>query len=157
LLFELVDNPAHVSANLLRAALYHDLAECVVGDIPGPIVWALDLKAGASSNPFRQLEEKASEGLGVKIELATEEERCLLKAADLLEGAFATFEQVLIGNPYAIHIMEAWIDHGPAVVGKSTPKSQELFRELRGLYDYQREKDFVKSRLFPSLQDIAFR
>lgn len=96
------------SVNLLKAALFHDLNEKRVGDMPAPIKWA---------NPKIQefLDEagkKADKELEISVKLSAVEET-LLKIADYLEAAFFCLEERTMGNCYVNPIMAnlIWFFH----------------------------------------------
>ena len=83
------------SAELLKAALFHDLSEQATGDIPAQVKWGNPaIKAG-----FDLLEAAFNREHGLETKL-TEEERTILKWADSLELAFYTREQEQFGNQH---------------------------------------------------------
>lgn len=89
------------SANLLKAGLFHDLAEKHAGDMPAPVKWEYpQIKAFLD-----ELEERVQERLGLTVDLTTEEER-LLKIADYLDAAYYALEQRRKGNRYADDIFQ---------------------------------------------------
>lgn len=81
------------SANLLKAALFHDLAEVVTGDIPATMKW--------SSPEMRDLidgeEYKFNRINKLEISLSQQEE-LVLKWADGLELAWFCVDQLMLGN-----------------------------------------------------------
>lgn len=81
------------SAELLKAALFHDLAEVDTGDMPANVKWA---------NPqLKNMLEQLEEDFNVKYGLVTEledEERLVLKYADSMELAFFCIDQIRMGN-----------------------------------------------------------
>lgn len=100
LLLELCENP---SAELLRAALVHDLAEYDTGDVPSTAKWqSPELKAALS-----RLEGRIEVELEIAVELS-QEERFALKLADMLELCWHAYEQRKLGNRYA----EEWWENG---------------------------------------------
>lgn len=88
---ELAGNTA--SLNLVRAALYHDIAEQYTGDIPAPVKvdWP-DLH-----NALRIIERAFHEGAEVECNL-TPAEQLILKWADALELLYYCIEERLMGN-----------------------------------------------------------
>jgi|TARA_R110001592_G_scaffold17251_3_gene73093 5'-deoxynucleotidase YfbR-like HD superfamily hydrolase len=77
LLDQLWDN---CSKNLLLSALYHDVPEIVLGDIPATAKWEYpELKKA-----FKKAEDKVSKELGIEFVLTTKELN-RLKMADMLE------------------------------------------------------------------------
>jgi 5'-deoxynucleotidase YfbR-like HD superfamily hydrolase len=90
------------SKDLMLAALQHDIAEGMTGDAPHPF----KLK---HREEFDYLEDAAMREINPNatyMGTLTSEEKLLLKIADLLEmGIWATYELVL-GNAYALTIMQ---------------------------------------------------
>jgi 5'-deoxynucleotidase YfbR-like HD superfamily hydrolase len=91
------------SANLLLAALTHDLAEHRMGDLPAPAKRLMP--ANADGVPFRKtwamLENKIlhEEGLGWENYL-TPYERRWLALADAMEGCLYCIRERMMGNKY---------------------------------------------------------
>ena len=81
------------SANLLRAALQHDLEEGITGDIPAPVKW----EAGEM---LTKLEDRIQEHYEIKVPPLTVEEYQYLKAADVLEAVMTCLEQRRLGNTF---------------------------------------------------------
>lgn len=107
LLFLREDLPAHV----LRAALKHDIAEHVVGDMPAPTKRALPNYMGVrtptghiSERSFREAfgehEAKVAEAHGVNLEedALSDAEKWLLKLADALDGMRFCIQERRMGN-----------------------------------------------------------
>jgi 5'-deoxynucleotidase YfbR-like HD superfamily hydrolase len=84
------------SANLLKASLFHDMAEKHSGDMPAPIKWEYP----EFSRLLHDLENKVKRRLGLEVSLTDEEER-LLKLADYLDASYYALEQRKSGNRYA--------------------------------------------------------
>jgi 5'-deoxynucleotidase YfbR-like HD superfamily hydrolase len=83
------------SANLLKAALYHDLPEHVTGDVPSPAKWASQqLAAGVA-----QLEAEFNDLHDLNVNL-TDDEMIILKYADAFELAFYCVDQMMLGNRF---------------------------------------------------------
>lgn len=68
------------SPDLLKAALFHDLAEAYVGDTPATAKWFW----GALHNALEQAEREVNEDYGWRIELTISEQQWLA-ACDMLE------------------------------------------------------------------------
>lgn len=83
------------SAELLKAALFHDLNEKLVGDMPAPIKW----KHPEISKFLNEEGERMDAMLGITVVLSDEEQR-LLKLADYLEASFFCLEERTMGNRY---------------------------------------------------------
>lgn len=93
-LCELLMN-GEASKNLIMAALSHDLAEHVIGDIPSPSKRALGL-----SERFREEEMKAldSARLANYLDDLTEGEELTLQLADILDGLIFCIKERRLGN-----------------------------------------------------------
>lgn len=81
------------SLNLIKAVLWHDVAERWTGDTPAPAKW---------SNPdlnfhLREMENRILRLRGFKFELTAEEE-CWLRGVDMLEFLMFAYEQIQMGN-----------------------------------------------------------
>lgn len=83
-------NPSH---GLLVAALLHDLAEQVVGDIPSPAKRQFDLNEKVS-----ELEEQILRQHDLLMPVLTHEESRTLKLADIASGAMFCVQEVKMGN-----------------------------------------------------------
>lgn len=71
----------NASATLIKAALYHDVAEAYIGDIPAPIKRHPEMRA-----VFQQMENEFNQHLSLGFEeQLTSTERLQLKIADYLE------------------------------------------------------------------------
>lgn len=81
------------SANLLLACLYHDLPECVTGDVPATAKWNNEALAVALSEEERQFE--ADNGLDIEL---TPTEKVVLKLCDLLDLGYYCVDELLYGN-----------------------------------------------------------
>ncbi len=83
------------SKNLIMAALAHDLAEHIVGDIPSPAKRALGI-----SEMYGKFEADylSSAGVGHYIEQLTAPEANILKFADMLDGMMFCVRERRLGN-----------------------------------------------------------
>lgn len=97
----------HMSTQLVRAALNHDLAEQVTGDIPGPAKWFL--LEGATVDWIHSTEMRMLKLVNAVFPLDSEEAR-LLKAADFLDMCFTAMEQFVKGSVYACVVMENLVE-----------------------------------------------
>lgn len=84
------------SLKLVKAVLWHDMAERWVGDTPAPVL---------RSNPefkrlYEELEQKALERLDLNLGDLTEDELAWLKAVDRLEFVHWCFTQLSMGNQF---------------------------------------------------------
>lgn len=83
------------SAELLKAALYHDLPEIFTGDIPATTKW----RHSSLAHPLSVIEENLIQENQWGI-ILTDEEKLLLKYADMLELVLYCAEQMLLGNSH---------------------------------------------------------
>jgi 5'-deoxynucleotidase YfbR-like HD superfamily hydrolase len=85
------------SAELLRAALNHDIPEAVTGDIPAPVKW----KSEKISEGLFELEQEfiVKHG-GFFQDQLTEDERRVLTVADTLELVLFCEDQARLGNQH---------------------------------------------------------
>lgn len=83
------------SREVLLAAISHDLGEYVTGDMPSPAKANLSRDAHIE---LKTLELAATRTMGVPRTRLTQQEKKLLKLADLLDLAFSSFMEVEMGN-----------------------------------------------------------
>jgi 5'-deoxynucleotidase YfbR-like HD superfamily hydrolase len=103
LLIELTDGKC--SANLLKAGLYHDVAEAKVGDTPSPTLRDFpDLRRA-----YKEAEAQIEATYCLDVEL-TDDEKRLLKLADRVELAFFALEEVSRGNHSALPMVGRILD-----------------------------------------------
>ncbi len=91
LLCTLIDPNA--SRELLMAALLHDLAEQVTGDIPSPAKRQFGI-----SDQVSAMEAKIMRSVGIDFPMLTLEEARILKLADLAQGAMFCARDLALGN-----------------------------------------------------------
>jgi len=91
------------SAELLSAALFHDIAECVTGDIPAPVK-TNNKKLGEMC---ACLERDFMETLWLTTSI-TEDEKVILKFCDMLEGMLFSLEEYRAGYPPAKDMFYRW-------------------------------------------------
>jgi 5'-deoxynucleotidase YfbR-like HD superfamily hydrolase len=91
LLCTLIDPNA--SRELLMAALMHDLAEQVTGDIPSPAKRQFGI-----SDQVSAMEAKIMRSVGIDFPMLTMEEARVLKLADLAQGALFCARELALGN-----------------------------------------------------------
>lgn len=132
MLMMICENP---SANLLKAALIHDLPECVTGDIPAPAKW----RNPDLSQALHRIERKFEDDTGLFVELNSEEEM-LLKFADSLECGFFCVDQMMLGNRNLEPSYHNIINHLNVLFGNSggmeaLPLVVEAFYLLKGKYE----------------------
>lgn len=96
--------PIPPSLNLIKAVLWHDVAERWTGDIPSPAKWA--------SPELKQLLDNLEQRIFEKLELITifkeltTEELNWLTSVDLLELYIWAREQEMFGNPAAAYMQD---------------------------------------------------
>ena len=90
LLVQLHPNP---SLQLLKAALWHDVAEAWVGDVPATAKWRW--RPLAHQVAFAELE--IEDELGIRVNL-TDKEHQWLNGCDILELALTCYDQLRLGN-----------------------------------------------------------
>lgn len=94
------------SVDLLRAALYHDHAEQVVGDVPAPTKrWIKGLRA-----ELKEVEEGFLNGY-LYLRPLGEREEFILKLADNLDGMMFTIKEVMMGNRFMEYTLRRWIKY----------------------------------------------
>lgn len=98
---------------VLRAALFHDLAEYVLGDIPSPAK-----KCYGIGEQVNALEEQLLRGVRFDIELGEQNKR-MLKFADIFQGMSFCTREVQMGNTKMVSVFyryktyaEELIPHG---------------------------------------------
>lgn len=92
--------PLIIAGQVVLAALFHDLGEQGVGDIPAPTKW----HAPAEFNEYLDsLEDRINKQIGASAVTLDASQLLLLKTADFLDLAFETTEQLLLGNSYAFN------------------------------------------------------
>lgn len=94
------------SAHLLMAALFHDLAEQAVGDVPAPTKRAM--RAQGSSFDLDAYEQKILDKYGFHVTLTPAEQRTL-KLADALDGMLACAREIAMGNKSVWFMFQKWL------------------------------------------------
>jgi len=89
------------SMNLMKAALYHDLAETSTGDVPANTKWRSPLL----KQKLEIMEEAFNRRHGLLVDL-TKDEQQLLKWADSLELGFYCIDQLMYGNKHVIDMYD---------------------------------------------------
>lgn len=87
---------------LLVAALIHDVPEGFTGDTPAPAKWASE----ALNTALKRAEEAYYEAIGLELPKLHPYEKTLLKAADMLDLAFSSLEELGMGNTSAKELIE---------------------------------------------------
>jgi 5'-deoxynucleotidase YfbR-like HD superfamily hydrolase len=112
------------SAQLLTAALLHDLAEHEVGDIPSPAKRAYGI-----GEQISELETRLLAGAGLSLPLLTEAEKRTLKLADIAQGALFCAREITLGNRNMMAVFERYMSYAneKILVGRE----RELFDIIR--------------------------
>ena len=116
------------SKALLVAAMTHDAAEYLTGDIPFPA----KQESPALANILRTIETNWEEKNGVHFDLANEEHD-VLKMADTLEGMWYCVHQVRLGHINAKRPFRKWRAFFFTAFGRHQgdfPRAFELFNNL---------------------------
>lgn len=111
------------SASLLKAALLHDLAEHVTGDIPSPAKRAYGISEQVSHREDLLMREA---GLGIPT-LTGEEER-ILKLADIFQGAIFCIRECEMGNLRMREILERYLSYSRSLV--KTAAEQQMYNYI---------------------------
>lgn len=102
----LLTYPGEPSMNLVRAVLWHDASEAVLGDMPAPAKWAFPKLAQAYKEAEKMVEQEKFPELHTALLSLTETERQWLSAVDALELLFWSMEEEASGNHYAVEISQ---------------------------------------------------
>lgn len=98
---EVVKKP---STELLKAALYHDIAEAVTGDIPATSKW----RFGDIDTAVKRAEQQVEKNLGLKFKLTVKDKR-ILKFADMMELIIHAWREYRLGNSRATGLIDAGV------------------------------------------------
>ena len=96
----LLDLDPNCPAHLIKAALYHDVAEHITGDVSAPTKWRYPELAEILS----RIEDEVERDLGLTVEL-TEAEKARLKFADMTELVLYCCQEYRLGNAPAAEIV----------------------------------------------------
>ena len=113
------------SRDVLTAALRHDLAEHVTGDIPSPAKHEYGIGDHVSALEERLLD---SVGLGLSRYLTPPEKR-VLKLADILQGALFCAREISLGNQKMRAVFDRYLSYAEAFV--LVGLERELFNLIR--------------------------
>lgn len=104
ILLDLTNGKAH--ADLLKAALYHDLPEVFTGDIPATAKWA----SPPLVQSLKLLEDVFDSDYNLVVNLS-EDDKKLLKFADMAELVMYSLDQLRLGNRNMISIAERGVNY----------------------------------------------
>lgn len=111
---------------VLQAALLHDLAEHVLGDIPSPA--KREYGIGEQVNA---LEDRLLTSAGLAMPELTSCELRLLKLADIAQGALFCTREISLGNVKMRTIFDRYISYAENMI--LVGSEHELFNILKGL------------------------
>jgi 5'-deoxynucleotidase YfbR-like HD superfamily hydrolase len=117
------------SVKLLKAGLFHDMAEHHVGDTPAPAKWANP----GFADELRATERIEEERLGIDrvLDTLSADEQWQLDLADLLELCSFALHEIRLGNTYCHRVFVNGYKH---LVGKKdihlNPAAHELLSEM---------------------------
>ncbi len=97
----LIDILGEPSAKLLKAALYHDVAESMTGDVPATTKWKYTELAEA----LQKAEEDVERSLGIYVTGLTSSELSTLKFADMVDLILHCVKEYRLGNRDALEII----------------------------------------------------
>lgn len=121
------------SPDLMRAALYHDVAEHWTGDIPATAKW--------NNQEFERIlqavEKRIEFDLEILVILSLEEQK-LLKIADLLELVFHCHEEYVMGNGHVLYIIHNGVNALRHKIMEGD-KAMSVLKEFINIY--QRDTD----------------
>ena len=123
------------NTELLKACLYHDMAEYSVGDVPAPTKWRFSELAKVQS----EIENQVLKETGFEWSLSYREE-VLLKIADMLELLFYSVEQKEMGNQYFRKVFSNAVDSLSKRVYNSDQLTEKEGKMLQGLLKEMTEK-----------------
>lgn len=125
------------SSELLTAALYHDVPECVLGDLPAPTRW---YNTPETQHALDLAENRFIKAHGLYVQLDSEEKE-LLYVADKMELMFFCKEQRGMGNTLVDGMFWRLVDRLSelAMIEGSPEPCQELFSYL--VQDYPERQE----------------
>ncbi len=121
------------SAELIKAALFHDLAEAVTGDIPATLKW----KSPTIKAELQRFEELFDAENHLYVSLTPKEE-AILKWADGLELMWHCIDEINMGNRFVLEMYNQISEHLKAALScenQNVPKNViSEFNNARSAY-----------------------
>lgn len=114
------------SRELLTAALLHDLAEHITGDLPSPSKRAYGIGEQVSA-----LEDKLLTEAGLSMPSMTPAERRTLKLADIAQGALFCSREIALGNTKLRLVFDRYMSYAHEMI---------LIGVERELFDFIKEQ-----------------
>lgn len=122
------DLPANRVGLLVMCALDHDVAECIVGDMPAPTKRAIPGLREAFA--IYEAEIMAKHGVEELEAQLTPDEAKLLKAADSMDGMRFCIQERTMGNRLAVRTYQAFESYVSALDLPFESKAYQLFSVL---------------------------
>lgn len=116
------------SANLLTAALIHDLAEHQTGDIPSPAKREYGI-----GDQVSELEDRLLSSAGIPMPLLSQKEQRLLKLADIAQGMLYCIRETQMGNANMGVVFHRYRSYAESMV--LVGQERELFNVLIDMYN----------------------
>ena len=119
----------YASLELLKAALFHDLAEYQLGDLPSPAK-----KKYGIGEQVNRLEAELLEGVGFETILVGNEAR-ILKLADIFQGMIFCLRELELGNSKQSVIFDRYANYAQEMnlVGREKEVFEIIAYDMRGL------------------------
>lgn len=114
------------SANLLRAALLHDLAEHQTGDIPSPAKRQYGIGEQVSA-----LESELLDAAGLTLPLLTDAEERTLKLADIAQGSLFCAQETRLGNEAMWTVYNRYLSYAESML--LVGLERELFETIKDI------------------------
>ena len=124
------------SANLLLAALTHDLGEQKGGDIPSPTKRLLGI-----SEQHAKVEEDALKHYELYFyDLLTLEEKQILAWADMFDGMLYTCRELALGNKMMVLVYRRYRSYVQSIYANLTAEAQTVYAAIQKIYkEYRHE------------------
>jgi len=107
-------------ADLLKAALLHDLAEAVTGDIPSPAKREYGI-----GEQVEELEKRLLSGAGLRFPFLSAEDKRVLKLADIAQGALFCLREIELGNCRMSLVYSRYMSYAESMI--LVGRERELF------------------------------
>lgn len=124
----------HASKDLIMAALAHDLAEHIVGDVPGPSKRAMGMREILHQHENGFLREV---DLSKYDEALDDNERRILHMADQMEGLVFCIRERSLGNKKITKIFENFLKY--TLETKPYPYELSIIKHLTDKWEYYNE------------------
>lgn len=111
------------SRSLLIAALLHDLAEHVTGDIPSPAKRLYGIGEQVS-----ELEKTLLEEAHLPMPCLAPHEARVLKLADIAQGAMFCAKEISLGNAKMLKVFDRYLSYAEPLI--TTARARELFNAI---------------------------